>query len=264
MNKETFLKGKANTSKSPLSVEQLTVHYHKTPALWDVSFEIPEPLLLAVVGPNGAGKSSLIKGALGLIHKSSGRVTFFGSPIEKIRGKVAYVPQRESVDWTFPITVRELVIMGRYHHLSLFQRPRAADWEAADALIERVGLLPYRDRQIGQLSGGQQQRAFLARALLQEAPITIMDEPFAGIDQTTEGLLFEILKEMKQKGQTVMVVYHDLEGVKRHFDWALLLNRCLISFGPVDVALSSANLERAYGTTVTLLDDALRLSKEME
>lgn len=249
---------------SPFSVENLTIHYHKTPALWDVSFELPHPLLLAIAGPNGAGKSSLIKGALDLLPKSSGRVSFYGSPIEKMRGKIAYVPQRESVDWTFPITVRELVVMGRYHRLSLFQRPRAADWEAADAMIEKVGLLPYRDRQIGQLSGGQQQRAFVARALLQEAPITFMDEPFSGIDQTTEALLFEILKEMRQNGKTVVVVYHDLEGVKRHFDWALLLNRCLISFGPVKEALSPVNLERAYGTTITLLDEALRLSKEME
>ncbi len=241
---------------SQLSVEHLTIHYDKTAAIWDVSFSLPKPLLLAIVGPNGAGKSSLIKAILNLVPKSSGRVAF--------SGKVAYVPQRESVDWTFPISVRELVVMGRYHRLGLFRRPKKEDYAAADQLIERVGLSPYKNRQIGELSGGQQQRAFLARALIQEAEITFMDEPFIGIDQATEGLLLEILKEMRESGKTVVVVHHDLDCVKKHFDWALLLNRCLISFGPVDQALSSKNLERAYGQSFALLEEALKLSREVE
>jgi len=239
-----------------LSVEHLTVHYDKTPAIWDISFKLEKPLLLAIVGPNGAGKSSLIKAILGLVPKSTGRIL--------LSKKVAYVPQRESVDWSFPITVNELVLMGRYNRLKLFQRPTKDDLSAADAIIEKVGLSPYKHRQIGELSGGQQQRAFLARALLQEADITFMDEPFVGIDQATEALLLDILKEMRQNGKTVIVVHHDLPRVKQHFDWALLLNRCLISYGPVEEALSPENLERAYGQSFVLLEDALKLSREVE
>lgn len=243
-------------SAAPLSVEHLTVHYDKTAAIWDISFTLQKPSLLAIVGPNGAGKSSLIKAILSLVPKSSGRTSFLG--------KVAYVPQRESVDWSFPITVRELVVMGRYSRLGLFRRPKQNDYAAADQLIERVGLSPYKHRQISELSGGQQQRAFLARALLQEAEITFMDEPFIGIDQSTEALLIEILKEMRESGKTVVVVHHNLNAVKKHFDWALLLNRCLVSFGPVQQALSPEHLERAYGQSFALLEDALKLSREVE
>ncbi len=252
------------SSDTSLEVENLTVHYDSTPALWDISLSIPTGKLVGIVGPNGAGKSTLNKAGLQLIPSSSGRISFFNQPLEQVRKRIAYVPQKESVDWDFPITVEQLVLMGRYGQLKLAQRPRACDFEAVEAVLVQVGLLSLKDRQISQLSGGQQQRAFLARALLQEADLYFMDEPFVGIDQTTEKILIEILMKMKEAKKTVFIVHHDLGTVRSTFDWAIMLNMHLIKAGPLEEVFTKENLKKAYGQQYNLLDEALKLSSEMQ
>jgi manganese/zinc/iron transport system ATP- binding protein len=243
-----------------LEAHQLTINYEKTPVLWDITFSIPQGHLVGIIGPNGAGKSTLIKAALGLIKPISGKIDFFGRPLGEMRKQIAYVPQRESVDWDFPITVRDLVLMGRYGRLGLFRWPRKADWTAADRYLEMVGMLPYANRQISQLSGGQQQRVFIARALLQEANIYFMDEPFAGVDLATERVIMDILKKLKAEGKTVFVVHHDLNSVENYFDWALLLNMRLVACGPIKEVFNAENLHTAYGKSFSLFDEALKLS----
>lgn len=242
-------------------VHQLTVNYDKTPVLWDISCEVPQGRLVGIVGPNGAGKSTLIKAALGLIKPISGKIEFFGLPLKEVNKRIAYVPQRESVDWDFPITARELVLMGRYGRLGLFRWPRKADWIAADRYLEMVGMMPYANRQISQLSGGQQQRVFIARALLQEADIYFMDEPFAGIDLATEKVIMNILGKLKSEGKTVFVVHHDLNTTQSYFDWAILLNMKLVACGPVKEVFTTDNLLATYGKSFSLLDEALKLSQ---
>ncbi len=246
---------------SAFKTHQLTVNYDKTPVLWDVELEIPEGRMAAIVGPNGAGKSTLIKTAMGLLTPLSGGVEFFGQALEKVRQRVAYVPQRESVDWDFPITVRELVLMGRFGRLGLFRRPRAADYQATDEALRRVGMEGYADRQIDQLSGGQQQRAFLARAFVQEADLYFMDEPFAGIDHTTERVLVDLLMKLVKAGKTVLVVHHDLNTVEQYFDWVVFLNMRLVASGEMSSTYTQANREETYGTSHILLGEAAKLSQ---
>lgn len=246
---------------SALQAFQLSVNYDKTPVLWDITFDIPQGHLVGIVGPNGAGKSTLIKTSLGLLKPISGKIEFFGLPLKDVRRRVAYVPQRQSVDWDFPITVRDLVLMGRYGRLGLFHWPRKADWAAADRYLEMVGMEPYADRQISQLSGGQQQRVFIARALLQEADIYFMDEPFAGIDLASEKVIMSILSRLKSEGKTVFVVHHDLNTVESYFDWAILLNMHLIACGPVHEVFNAENLQATYGKSFSLFDEALKLSQ---
>lgn len=245
-----------------LQIHQLTVNYDKTPVLWDISLAIPPGNLVGIIGPNGAGKSTLIKTALGLVKPISGSIEFFGEPLEKVRLRVAYVPQRESVDWDFPITVRDLVLMGRYGKLGLFRRPKKADLSAADHYIDVVGMTQYANRQISQLSGGQQQRAFLARALLQEADIYFLDEPFAGIDLASETVLMNVLRNLKNENKTVFVVHHDLNTVEGYYDWVIMLNMRLIASGPTSAAFNSASLMAAYGKSYALFDEALKLSQD--
>lgn len=245
-----------------LLVNQLTVNYDKTPVLWDISLQVPSGLLVGIVGPNGAGKSTFIKTALGLVQPISGKIEFFGHPLKEVRQKIAYVPQRESVDWDFPITVRELVLMGRYGRLGLFRWPRAADWSAVDHHLEQVGMTAYADRQISQLSGGQQQRAFIARALLQDADVYFMDEPFAGIDQTTEAVIMDLLRHLKAKGKTVFVVHHDLNIIESYFDWVIMLNMRLVACGEVSQVFNAETLNTAYGKSYALFDEALKLSQQ--
>ena len=245
-----------------LQVNQLTVNYDKTPVLWDVSLTIPQGVLVGIIGPNGAGKSTFLKAALGLVTPLSGKVEFFGQSLKKVRQRVAYVPQRESVDWDFPITVKDLVLMGRYGRLGLFRRPRAADWEAVNHYLELVGLTKYATRQISQLSGGQQQRAFLARALLQEADIYLMDEPFTGIDLATETMMMQLLKQLRTQGKTVFVVHHDLNTMEHYFDWAIMLNTRLVSCGKVSEAFTAETLNSTYGKSYALFDEALKLSQQ--
>lgn len=244
-----------------LEVEDLNVNYGKNPVLWDISFRIPKGVLVGIIGPNGAGKSTLLKSTLRLVQPVSGKIDILGeNSFAKIRNKVAYVPQRGSVDWDFPITAFEVVLMGRYGQLGLFRRPRKADKEAAFRALERVGMLPFADRQIGQLSGGQQQRLFIARSLVQNADLYFLDEPFTGVDLTTEKSMIEILKTEAQKGKTVFVVHHDLPTVEQYFDWVILLNTRLVAAGPVVDVFTKENLSYAFGKNQTLFDEAAHLT----
>ncbi len=245
-----------------LSSHQLTVNYDKTPVLWDISLDIPKGKLVGIIGPNGAGKSTFLKTALGLITPISGKVEFFGKDLAKVRQRIAYVPQRESVDWEFPITVLDLVLMGRYGRLGLFRRPRQADYKAAQHYLEQVGMAPFASRQINQLSGGQQQRVFLARALLQEADLYLMDEPFAGIDHTTEKVLVDLLRKLQDQGKTLVVVHHDLNTVESTFDWVVMLNMRLVGSGPTEEVYNRENLSMAYGKSHVLFGEALKLSQD--
>ncbi len=253
-----------NSPSYALEIQHLTVNYDKTPVLWDVNLSIPAGALVGIVGPNGAGKSTLMKSALGLVKPLSGKVEFFGMPLKKVRKRVAYVPQRESVDWDFPVTVFDLVLMGRYGRLGLFHRPRGADKAAAARYLQLVGMEEFSDRQISQLSGGQQQRVFLARALLQEADLYFMDEPFAGVDLATEKVIVDLLHRLRDEGKTVLVVHHDLNTVESYFDRVILLNMRLIASGPTDVCFNAQNLHAAYGKNYALLDEALKLSQQKQ
>ncbi len=247
--------------ENALHIHHLTVNYDQTPVLWDIDCSIPSGNIVGIIGPNGAGKSTLIKTALGLVQPISGKTTFFGKSLEESRRRIAYVPQRESVDWDFPITVKNLVMMGRYGTLGLFRWPKQADHAAVNHYIEAMGLTPYADRQINQLSGGQQQRAFIARALVQEADIYFMDEPFAGVDMGTEKAIMDMLHHLKSHGKTVFVVHHDLNTVETSFDWILMLNLRLIACGPVVEVFNTDTLMMTYGKTYALLDDVLKISQ---
>lgn len=245
-----------------LDVDLLTVSYEKTPVLWDVSLKVPCGELVGIVGPNGAGKSTLIKAALGLVRPIAGTITFFDKPLREVLQEIAYIPQKEAVDWEFPITVQELVLMGRYGKLGLFKRPRSADYQAVEHYLEVVGLTPFKDRQINQLSGGQQQRAFLARALIQEAKVYFLDEPFTGIDAATEQVIIHLLKKLTGEGKTVFVVHHDLNNVTSLFSWVLLLNLRLVASGKTSEVFTKENLKQTYGKSYAILDEAAKLAKE--
>ncbi|AEI42253.1 metal ABC transporter ATP-binding protein [Paenibacillus mucilaginosus] len=241
-------------SLSPLSVKGLTVAYQKKPVLRDIGFEIPGGKLIGIVGPNGAGKSTLIKAVLGLIPRASGQVSIYGRPYTEQRKLIGYVPQRESVDWDFPTSALDVVMMGRYGHLGWFKRPGAKERELAMDCLEKVGMADFAGRQISQLSGGQQQRIFLARALAQDARLYFMDEPFVGVDAATEKAIITLLNELKKQGKTVLVVHHDLATVKEYFDWILLLNVELMGIGPVGEWFTKEHLQRTYGGRLALLD----------
>ncbi len=243
-----------------LSIHHLNVHYGRTPVLWDIQLDIPAGRCVGILGPNGAGKSTLIKACLGLVPLASGQVFFFGQPLARARKRVAYVPQRGSVDWDFPITVQDLVLMGRYGQLGPFQKPRASDLEAVQRVLKSVGLAALAHRQIGELSGGQQQRAFLARALLQEADLYFMDEPFVGVDQATEGVIMEMIHQLRRAGKTVLVVHHDLSTVTQYFDWLVLLNIRLVADGPAQLVFTPELLELTYGKSPALLTEAESLN----
>lgn len=230
-----------------LEVRRLTVSYGSRPALWDVDASFPPGMLSAIVGPNGAGKSTLLKAALGLVPSDAGQALIEGHPVRAARDRVAYVPQRDAVDWDFPITVREVVEMGRYARTGWIRRVPRADAGLVDECLERVGMTDYGSRQIGQLSGGQRQRVFIARALAQQAPVMVMDEPFAGVDERTEATLLELLAGFRDEGRSVIVVHHDVGTVRAAFDWALLLNVRAVAAGPVAEVLTPDILRRAYG-----------------
>lgn len=246
--------------KYAFEAESLYVNFGKTPILWDISMQIPPRLLVGIVGPNGAGKSSLLKTAAGIITPLSGKVDLLGLSPEKAKKRIAYVPQRESVDWDFPITALEVVLMGRYGRLGLLGRPSKSDRDAAHKALELVGMGAFSDRQIGQLSGGQQQRIFIARSLVQDCDIFLLDEPFAGVDLTTEKAVVEILRKQRDQNKTVFVVHHDLPSVEEYFDWVILLNTRLIAFGPVKDVFTPENLAAAFGKGESLFNEAAALS----
>ena len=238
-----------NTSNTPpaIQIDDLTVAYDYKPVLWDIDLVVPEGVLMAIVGPNGAGKSTLIKSILGIIKPIAGSVQVFGQPYKKQVDKVAYVPQKGSVDWDFPTVALDVVMMGTYGSLGWIKRPGLKEKKLALEALEKVGMLEFKSRQISQLSGGQQQRIFLARALVQNASIYLMDEPFQGVDATTEKAIINILKELRKQGKTLIVVHHDLQTVPEYFDWVTFLNVKGIATGPVKDIFNDDNLTKTYG-----------------
>ena len=239
-----------------VEVHDLTVAYHTQPVLWDVDLTLPEGKLIAIVGPNGAGKSTLLKTILGLVKPITGWVKICGASYRQRRSWVAYVPQRESVDWDFPTSALDVVTMGLYGRLGWFRRPSARHRDLAIECLEKVGIGHLAKRQISQLSGGQQQRVFLARALAQEAQLYFMDEPFAGVDATTERAILGLLQELRATGKTVIAVHHDLHTVAEYFDHVVLLNMRLVAAGPVATTFTEENLQRTYGGKLTVLTQA--------
>ncbi len=240
---------------TPLEIHDLTVAYHKKPVLYGIDVEIPKGKLVGVIGPNGAGKSTLIKAVMGLVPATSGWIKIFGKPYRENLTRVGYVPQRESVDWDFPVSVMDVVLMGRYGKLGMIRRPGTADREVARACLEKVKMLPYANRQIGNLSGGQQQRVFLARALAQESDLYFMDEPFTGVDAATEKAIVTLLHELREKGKTIIVVHHDLPTAREYFDMLLLLNMRIVAFGPTNEVFSHDLLQQTYGGRLTILSE---------
>lgn len=239
----------------PLAIHDLTVAYHRKPVIWDIELNIPEGKLVGVVGPNGAGKSTLLKACQDLVPKASGEVQIYGAPYKLRRSFVGYVPQRESVDWDFPVSALDVVAMGTYGRIGWFRRVGKTQKRIAMEALERVGIDHLANRQISQLSGGQQQRVFLARALAQDARIYFMDEPFAAVDAATEQAIVALLKELNQAGKTCLVVHHDLASVTRYFDWLVLLNMRVVASGPTEEVFTQENLQKTYGGKLSLLDD---------
>ena len=240
---------------SPLSVHSMTVAYQQRPVLWDMEYEAPTEALIAIVGPNGAGKSTFIKACLELIPRATGLVEFWGSPYKRIRSRIGYVPQRESVDWDFPVSALEVACMGRYGMLGWIKRVTREHKEKAHSYLAQVGMADYANRQINQLSGGQQQRVFLARALAQEADLYFMDEPFAGVDAATEKSIVEVLRTLKNNGKTVIAVHHDLSTVPEYFEYVLMINTRLVASGKISEVFHEENLRKTYGGRLTLLDE---------
>ena len=255
--------GSEHPKDAPVSIHDMTVAYHRKPVLWDIDYDAVEGRLTAIVGPNGAGKSTLIKAVLDLVPKASGRVLIYGKPYDEQRHLVGYVPQRESVDWDFPVTVMDVALMGTYGGLGLFGRPGKAEKRRASEALEKMGMLPYANRQIGNLSGGQQQRVFLARALAQDSDLYLMDEPFVGVDAATEAAIVTLLREMRQRGKTVLVVHHDLQSASEYFDHLLLLNMRLVAFGKVQEVYTPELLQKTYGGRLTILSEVADQAAKM-
>jgi manganese/zinc/iron transport system ATP- binding protein len=245
-----------------MSVSGLTVAYRHEPVLWQVSVQARVGAVTAIVGPNGAGKSTLIKAALGIVPAAAGTVRFFGEPLERARRRIAYVPQRTSVDWDFPTSALDVVTMGRYGRLGWFRRPGKSDRAAAMASLERVDLADLAGRQISELSGGQQQRVFLARALAQDADLFLMDEPFTGVDAATETAIAAVLRELGGQGKSVVAVHHDLSTVEEYFDDVILLNRTVIEDGPVASVFTVENLRRTYGGRLAVIGDGTAIAAD--
>lgn len=239
---------------SPLVVQDLTVAYHRKPVLWEVDYTALKGSLTAIVGPNGAGKSTLLKGILDLVPKVSGQVWVYGKPYRKQRRLVGYVPQRESVDWDFPVNALDVVAMGLYRRIGWFRPVTRRYRQAALEALDRVGMADYARRQISQLSGGQQQRVFLARALAQDADLYLMDEPFASVDAATERAIVSVLRELRAAGKTALVVHHDLQTVAEYFDQVILLNMRVVVAGPTSEVFTPDNLRKTYGGKLALLD----------
>ncbi len=251
-------KGVTDQNDVPILVQDLTVAYHRKPVLWDIDFSIPEGKIIGIIGPNGAGKSTLLKAILDLIPKASGRILIYGKPYRQQRAKVGYVPQRESVDWDFPVNALDVVAMGQYGKIGWFKPVTRKHKTLAMESLERVGMADYANRQISQLSGGQQQRVFLARALVQDAQIYFMDEPFAGVDAATETAIVKLLQQFRSIGKTVVVIHHDLQTVKDYFDYLIMLNMRIVATGNTSEIFTPENLQKTYGGRLTLLDEAVQ------
>ena len=243
-------------TEKAIDVTDLTIAYKDKPVLWDVDMQVPSGTLMAIVGPNGAGKTTLIKSILGLVKPAAGQVLVLGKPYTEQRHLVGYVPQRGSVDWDFPTSVLDVVMMGRYGALGWLKRPGGSERAAALDALDKVGIRHLAERQISQLSGGQQQRVFLARALVQDAQLYFMDEPFQGVDATTERAIVILLQELRSAGKTVVVVHHDLQTVPEYFDWVTMLNVRRIASGPVNEVFTEQNLRQTYGGKVAFLSAA--------
>lgn len=248
--------GVEHSPQSPLSIHDMTVAYNRRPVLWDVDLDVPEGKLIGIVGPNGAGKSTLIKAVMDLVPRASGRVTVYGKPYRKQRQIVGYVPQRESVDWDFPVSALDVVTMGTYGRIGWCLPVMKRHTEAAMHALDRVGIADLARRQISQLSGGQQQRVFLARALVQDAQLYLMDEPFAAVDAATEKAIVNILRDLRAAGKTALVVHHDLQTVPEYFDHVILINMRIVAHGPTEQVFTKENLHKTYGGRLTLLDEA--------
>ncbi len=241
-------------AKSPLLIEDVTVAYHHRPVLWNIDYQAPCGKLIAIIGPNGSGKTTLIKAILDLVPRAAGQVLIFGEPYGQQRHRVGYVPQRTSVDWDFPVSALDVVAMGMYRKIGWLRPVSRKYRDAAKQALDRVGMVDFASRQISQLSGGQQQRVFLARALVQNADLYFMDEPFAGVDAATERAIVDILRQLRESGKTVIVVHHDLQTVHEYFDEVVLLNMRLIATGPTADVFTPDNLRKTYGGKLALLD----------
>ncbi|NQV33125.1 MAG: metal ABC transporter ATP-binding protein [Phycisphaeraceae bacterium] len=244
--------------KSIIEVENLTVSYGPKPALLDVSLCINKGELVGVIGPNGAGKSTLIKAILGFVKRDIGMVRIDGVAAERAKGRVAYVPQRGTVEWDFPITVKEVALMGRYHHIPWYRDARTQDHKIVDEALEMVRMQDFGNRQIGQLSGGQQQRVFMARALAQGADILLLDEPFAGVDAATERAILDVLEQAKSAGKTLVVVHHDLTTAAEYFDQLILIKQRLYAYGPPRVVLREDLLSEVYEGRLRVFADLIK------
>ena len=231
---------------SVIHVEDLTMAYRETPVLWDIDLDIPEHVRCAIVGPNGAGKSTLLRGILGLLKPVSGAVQLWGKPLSAVHKQIAYVPQRGSVHWDFPTTVFDVVLMGRYAHLGLVRRPGKEDRALAMEALDKMKMADFADRQISELSGGQKQRVFIARALAQDAQLYIMDEPLAGVDETTERIIMDKFMDLQREKRTVIAVHHDLSTLDAYFDYLVVLNRTVKASGYLAKLDKEAALALAY------------------
>ncbi len=236
-----------------LLLDDVSVAYGRKVVLRGISARIERGQVVAVVGPNGGGKSTLLKAVIGTAPLAGGSITLFGRPAASARRRMALVPQREMVDWDFPVTVRDVVMMGRYPWLGRLRLPSRADAEVVDGMVERVGMRAMRGRQIGQLSGGQQQRTFLARALAQEAEVLLLDEPMTGIDAPTQELIIEIIEEERRKGRIILLATHDLAGATRACDCLCCLNERLVAFGPLEQTYTVENMAETFGGPVIML-----------
>jgi manganese/zinc/iron transport system ATP- binding protein len=242
-----------NRNTPACEVHDLKVSYDKKPVLWGIDFKIPRGVLVGIVGPNGSGKTTLLNSILGLKSVDRGYSRVFGEEISQMRKRVSYVPQRDTVDWDFPATVFEVVLMGRYGQLGLFKRPGKMDRQIAMESLEKVGMQEFRGRQISELSGGQQQRVFIARSLAQQADCFFLDEPFAGVDASSEASIIALMKEMVKEGKTLIVVHHDLNSVQNYFEWLILLNLRMVAAGPTKEVFTEENLSKTYGGQLTIL-----------
>ena len=245
-----------------ITIKGLSVSYDRKRVLSNIYMELVSGSVYGVIGPNGAGKSTLFKSILGIIPTNSGDIRIFDQDVEKVRKRIAYIPQKDEVDWNFPAMVRDIVMMGRYPHKKILQRLNKEDHRITDEAMEKLGILDLADRQIGALSGGQQQRVFIARAICQGADLFLMDEPFVGVDMLTEHKIIEIMKELVSNGKTILVVHHDLSTADEYFDKVILLNQRLITYGNTEEVFTKQNIGLTYAPQMKILQDIGLIDEE--